>query len=90
MLRFAFSETVAGASASLELLRSLSAALAPHLRALHDEFEESKSAMPQSGRLAFESGIRGTECLQEWVRHAITAYETETREAHHEVVQRNS
>lgn len=90
MLRFAFSETVAGASASLELLRSLSAALEPHLRALHDEFEASKSAMPQSGRLAFESGIRGTECLQEWVRHAIAAYEKETREAHHEVVQHNS
>ena len=79
MLRFAFSETVLGPAASLDLLRSLKGALASYVDALHEEFEIIKSVVPASGRLAFECGIRGTECLLEWTRYAIATYEKEGR-----------
>jgi DNA-binding PadR family transcriptional regulator len=73
-LRFAFSEQVAGVAGSLELLRSFEAALRPHLAALREEFQASKAAMSGSSRMAFECGVRQTECLFEWVQYAITAY----------------
>jgi hypothetical protein len=77
MLRFAFSEQAAGVTGSLEWLRSFEAALKPHLAALREEFQASKAAMSGSGRMAFECGVRQTECLLEWVQHAITAYTIE-------------
>lgn len=73
MLRFAFSEQVAGVTGSLELLRSLQAALKPYLATLREEFQASKAAMSGSGRMAFECGVRQTQCLLEWVQYAITA-----------------
>jgi len=75
MLRFAFSETVAGPSATLALLRSLEAALTPQLAALRTEFESLKKIAPTSGRLAFECGLRGTETFLHWTQSAITTYE---------------
>jgi DNA-binding PadR family transcriptional regulator len=77
MLRFAFSGQVAGVTGSLELLRSFEAALRPHLAGLREEFEASRAAMSGSGRMAFECGVRQTECLLEWVQRAITAYTKE-------------
>jgi len=77
MLRFAFSEQVVGANGSLVLLKSLEAALKPHVRALHEEAQALKSVAPLSGRLAFEAGLRGTECLLQWTRFAMAAYEKE-------------
>jgi DNA-binding PadR family transcriptional regulator len=79
MLRFAFSEQVAGVAGSLELLRSFEAALKPYLAALHEEFQASQAAMSGSGRMAFACGVRQTECLLEWVQGAITA-DTQERE----------
>ena len=77
MLRFAFSEQVAGATGSLELLRSFEAALKPYLAGLREELQASQAAMSGSGRRAFECGVRQTECLLEWVQSAITAYTKE-------------
>jgi DNA-binding PadR family transcriptional regulator len=79
MLRFAFSETAAGMSASVELLTSLQAALKAHVVSLHEEFEASHKLMPTSGRLAFESGIGGTEYLLQWTEYAIATYDKEAR-----------
>ena len=75
LLRFAFSEGVAGPAASLSLLRSLAAALQPHLAALRQEHDSLKKIAPVSGRLAFECGLRGTESLLQWAEHAITTYQ---------------
>jgi len=80
MLRFAFSETAAGASASVEFLRSLQAAVKEHVDSLHREYEASHNFMPTSGRLAFESGVRATECLLQWTEYAIAAFEKEARQ----------
>jgi DNA-binding PadR family transcriptional regulator len=76
LLRFAFSETAAGA-ASLQLLKELRAAIATQLARLHEEFRTSSGMMPISGRLAFECGIRGTECLLQWTEYAIKTYQKE-------------
>jgi DNA-binding PadR family transcriptional regulator len=78
VLRFAFSEQTAGAAASLQLLKSLQEALKVHVAALHKEYQASHKLMPTSGRLAFESGMRATECLLDWTGYAIATYEKET------------
>jgi len=79
MLRFAFSENVAGPGASLALLKSLHSALQAHTASLHAEFEASHELMPMSGRLAFESGMRGVESLLQWAEYAIASYEKKPR-----------
>jgi DNA-binding PadR family transcriptional regulator len=79
VLRFAFSENAAGPAASLDLLKSLHAALKPHIAELHKEFQASHKLMPTSGRLAFESGIRGTEHFLHWTEYAISTYEKQAR-----------
>lgn len=80
MLRFAFSENAIGTAASLEILKSLEATLNPQLQALHEELQAIKAVTPTSGRLAFECGIRGTECLLQWTQYAIATYEKEKNE----------
>jgi PadR family transcriptional regulator AphA len=75
LLRFAFSEKSVGAATSLDILESLEAALKPHLQELREKFHASKAAMPTSGWLAFECGIRGTESLLQWTQYAIATYE---------------
>ncbi len=82
MLRFAFSENVAGPSASIALLKSLHSALTASVAALHAEFEASRKLMPLSGRLAFESGMRGTESLLEWTEYALATYQKHANRKH--------
>jgi DNA-binding PadR family transcriptional regulator len=77
LLRFAFSEQTAGVTGSLELLTSFEAALKPYLAGLREELQASRGAMSGSGRMAFECGVRQTECLLEWAQHAITTYTKE-------------
>ena len=79
MLRFAFSETVLGPAASIDLLQSLEIALRAYIEALREEFETIKRVAPASGRLAFECGVRGTECLLHWTQYAIATYQKEGR-----------
>lgn len=75
MLRFAFSEGIAGPAASLELLRSLAAAQTSFLFPLHQQLDVLRSKMPNSARLAFEWGIQGTEAWLKWAQLAISTYE---------------
>jgi DNA-binding PadR family transcriptional regulator len=79
MLRFAFSENAVGATASLEILRSMEAALRPHLRELGQKLEEIRPVAPTSGRLALECGIRSYESLLQWSRYAISIYEKQLK-----------
>jgi len=75
MLRFAFSETAIGPTASLEILKSLETALQPHLQNLREQLHAMKAAVPTSARLALECGIRSYESLFEWTRYSIAIYE---------------
>jgi DNA-binding PadR family transcriptional regulator len=74
MLRFAFSEQAVGTSGSIRLLKSLLTELTSYLPELAQQLAANKSAMPISGRLALESGIRNYECLLEWTKYALATY----------------
>jgi DNA-binding PadR family transcriptional regulator len=78
MLRFAFSETVSGTAASLEILQALAAAFPPFLQHLREQLQNMKGA-PTSGRLALECGVRSYESLFEWTQYAIAIYEKQTK-----------
>jgi len=77
MLRFAFSEQVVGAHASIGLLKSMEAALKPYVQSLRQEGQALKSVASLSGTIAFEAGLRGAEGLLQWARFAIATYEKE-------------
>jgi hypothetical protein len=77
LLRFAFSEQTVGRSGTLQLLKSLENALQSYVAALHTEFNAMPANTPDSGRLAFECGLRGNESFLEWSRYAIATYEKE-------------
>jgi len=79
MLRFAFSQQAAGAPASVRLLKSLATELAAYIPDLREQLRAQKAAMPTSGRLALESGIRSYECLLEWTKDALATYAREER-----------
>jgi DNA-binding PadR family transcriptional regulator len=79
MLRFAFSEKAVGASASLEILKSMEAALGPHLQDLGEKLEKMRPVASTSGRLALECGIRSYESLLQWTRYAISIYEKQLK-----------
>jgi DNA-binding PadR family transcriptional regulator len=80
MLRFAFSETVMGADASVALLKSLDSALTPYLQHLREQLQAMMSpAVSTSARLALECGIRSFESLSEWTRYALATYEKQGR-----------
>ncbi|MFZ0862494.1 MAG: PadR family transcriptional regulator [Candidatus Sulfotelmatobacter sp.] len=79
MLRFAFSETAIGAAASLAILKSLEAALQPHLQALREQLQAMKALAPTSARLALECGIRSYESLFDWTHYAIAVYEKQMK-----------
>jgi DNA-binding PadR family transcriptional regulator len=80
MLRFAFSEHVAGPSASVRLLRSLETELTSYIPELHAQLSAGRATMPTSGRLALESGIKSYECLLQWTRDALRTYEHKRKE----------
>jgi PadR family transcriptional regulator AphA len=75
ILRFAFSEMVVGPAASVDLLRSLEAALQLYVISLNEELKAMPAMMPSSGRLAFECGVRGNQGLLDWTHYALTTYE---------------
>jgi len=79
MLRFAFSEQTVGRTGALQLLKSLETALQGYVTALHEELESMPASMPDSGRLAFQCGLRGNESFLECARYAIETYEKEER-----------
>jgi len=74
MLRFAFSQQAVGAPASVRLLKSLASELGAYIPELREQLTVNKEAMPTSGRLALESGVRSYECLLEWTKYALATY----------------
>lgn len=75
MLRFAFSEEAVGAPGSVSILQSLETELTSYIPELREQMSAGKAEMPTSGSLALESGIRGYECLLQWTKDALGAYE---------------
>jgi len=74
MLRFAFMDRVAGPARSHDFLLRLAEELSLYTRELRTYFDTHQSAMPLSGRLALESGLRGYEAQLAWARSAVQAY----------------
>jgi DNA-binding PadR family transcriptional regulator len=74
MLRFAFMDRVAGPARARDFLRGLAEELTAYVRELGTYFDAHQSAMPLSGRLALESGLRGYEAQLNWARSALDAY----------------
>jgi DNA-binding PadR family transcriptional regulator len=75
MLRFAFVHGVLGENAAIAFLKALSRELKSYVPVLQGYLGTYGSAMPLSGRLALESGIRGYEAQLQWARMAQAAYE---------------
>jgi DNA-binding PadR family transcriptional regulator len=74
MLRFAFTERVLGSPAALQFLKDLEKELRRYVPTLREFLDAQKDAMPLSGRLALESGIRGYESQLSWTKYAIAMY----------------
>jgi DNA-binding PadR family transcriptional regulator len=74
MLRFAFSQQAVGMPGSVRLLKSLLIELTSYLPELRGQLTAHQEAMPISGRLALESGVRSYECLLEWTKYALASY----------------
>jgi len=74
MLRFAFTEHVLGSAGAMRLLKDLEKELRLYLPTLREFLEAHKEAMPISGRLALESGIRDYESKLGWTKYAIAMY----------------
>ena len=74
MLRFAFMDEFAGKGAALRFLKGLHRELAAYIPSLWKYLKSNREHMPQSGRLALESGIQGYEAQLRWTKAAMTAY----------------
>ena len=74
MLRFAFSESVMGAHASVEMLKGLEAQLGAVVNNLRQQMNGLKAVMPLSGVLALDSGIRGYEAQLHWAQDALSEF----------------
>ena len=77
MLRFAFMDEAAGRAAARRFLKAFRKELASYIPSLREYLKSNRSAMPLSGRLALESGIRSYETLFRWTKTAIAAYQKE-------------
>jgi DNA-binding PadR family transcriptional regulator len=75
MLRFSFMDRGLGPAASARFLRALQHELTTYLPELRRYLEANRGAMPLSGRLALESGIRAYDAMLAWTRDALGAYE---------------
>jgi len=74
MLRFAFTERVLGGACAMRFLKDLEKELGLYLPTLREFLKTHKEAMPISGWLALESGIRGYESHLGWTKYAIAMY----------------
>ena len=77
MLRFGFMDVAAGKTASLRFLKAFRKELASYIPSLREYLKSNRPAMPLSGQLALESGIRSYETLFRWTKAAIAAYQKE-------------
>jgi DNA-binding PadR family transcriptional regulator len=74
MLRFAFMDQFATKAATMRFLRDFARGLEAHLPTLRGFLETNGRFMPQSGRLAMESGIQAYEAQSRWVKTAQASY----------------
>jgi len=74
MLRFAFMDQFAEKGAALQFLRAFHKELAAYIPSLRKYLKSNRQHMPQSGRLALESGIQAYETQLRWTKDALTTY----------------
>ena len=74
MLRFAFMDQFAGKGAALPFLKAFHKELAAYIPSLRKYFKSNREHMPQSGRLALESGIQAYETQLRWTKNAMATY----------------
>jgi len=74
MLRFAFMDQFAGKGAALRFLKAFHKELAAYIPSLRKYFKSNREHMPQSGRLALESGIQAYETQLRWTKNAMATY----------------
>ncbi|MFI5093326.1 MAG: PadR family transcriptional regulator [Candidatus Acidiferrales bacterium] len=75
LLRFAFMDPFAGKGAAVRFVKNLHHELAAYIPILRKYFRSNREHMPQSGRLALESGIQSYEAQLRWTSAAIATYE---------------
>ncbi len=74
MLRFAFMDQFAEKGAAVRFLKSLHNELAAYIPSLRKYLKSNREYMPQSGRLALESGIQSYEAQLRWTKAAMATY----------------
>ena len=74
MLRFAFMDQFAEKGAAFRFLKGLHKELAAYIPSLREYLIANRDYMPQSGRLALESGIQGYEAQLGWTKAAMATY----------------
>src|SRR5207245_7071491 len=74
MLRFAFIDQLAEKGAALRFLKAFHKELAAYIPSLREYLRSNREHMPQSGRLALESGIEGYEVRLRWAKAAMATY----------------
>lgn len=74
MLRFAFMDQFAKKGAALRFLKGFHKELAAYIPILRKYLQSSREHMPQSGRLALESGIQAYETQLRWTKSALRTY----------------
>jgi DNA-binding PadR family transcriptional regulator len=75
MLRFAFMDQFATKGTALRFLKGLHKELAAYIPNLREYLKANGEHMPQSGRLALESGIQSYEAQLRWTKAAMSSYE---------------
>jgi len=80
MLRFAFMDQFAEKGAALRFLKAFHKELAAYIPSLRKYLRSNREHMPQSGRLALESGIQAYETQLRWTKDALTTYGQATGE----------
>jgi hypothetical protein len=74
LMRFSLMDAAVGPGGSLRLLREAEPQLAEQAAGLKTYLREKGPAMPLSGRLALDFGVRSYDTLLQWTRDAIAAY----------------
>ena len=74
MLRFAFMDQFAEKGDTLRFLNAFHKELAAYIPSLRNYLKANRESMPQSGRLALESGIQAYETQLRWAKSAIRTY----------------
>jgi DNA-binding PadR family transcriptional regulator len=74
MLRFAFIDQFAQKGAALRFLKAFHKELAAYIPSLRKYLKSNREHMPQSGRLALESGIQAYETKLRWTKAAMRTY----------------